>query len=108
MKESPLSTGAIEEPPLLLCCPAMEEPPLPMDGAAMDEPTSPLFAADEVINLAVHQAPGGVAEEVVASSMVAEHVGYPTFGQEDDEAVMDHGLEGEKKEQVQREYRASR
>jgi hypothetical protein len=40
--------------------------------------------------------------------MVAEHVGYPTFGQEDDEvvmaaAVMDHGLEGEKKEQVQRE-----
>jgi hypothetical protein len=91
----------------------MEEPPLPMDGAAMDEPTSPLFAADEVINLAVHRAPGGVAEEVVASSIVAEHVGYPTFGHEDDEAVMvaalvDHGLEGEKKEQVQREYRDSR
>jgi hypothetical protein len=49
-----------------------------------------------------------IAEEVIASPVVAEHVGYPTFGQEDDEvvmvaAVMDHGLEEEKKEQVRRE-----
>jgi hypothetical protein len=87
----------MEEPLPLLCCPAMEEPPLPMAGAAMDEPAPVLFAADEVINLVGHQAPGGIAEKVVASSMVAE--------QEDDEAAMvaavvDHGLEGENKEQV--------
>jgi hypothetical protein len=76
----------------------MEEPLLPMAGAAMNEPAPMLFAANEVINLVGHQAPGGIAEEVVASSMVVEHVGYPTFGhehvgyptfgQEDGQAIM--------------------
>jgi hypothetical protein len=76
----------------------MEEPLLPMAGAAMTEPAPVLFATNEVINLVGHQAPGGIAEEVVASSMVVEHVGYPTFGhehvgyptfgQEDGQAIM--------------------
>jgi hypothetical protein len=79
MKEPPpslLSAGATEEPPPLLgCLPAMEEPPLPMAGAAMDEPAPVLFVANEDINLLGHRALGGIAEEVVASPMVAEHVG---------------------------------
>jgi hypothetical protein len=56
----------------------MKEPPPPLLSAGATEEPPPLLGclpANEDINLVGHRALGGIAEEVVASPMVAEHVG---------------------------------